>query len=335
MSRDMGWKGWQEEKRTSSAKGKFSIASSAHICIKFSLLMRMVSTPELVSFDVFAGINPVYITYCLTNSYVSRVIEKRSYGIKMPRIDPAFMANLPIPLPPSEEQKRIVELVSQSFAELQRIDEAQKAFALDVDALRRRIIETGMRGDLSCTWRETHDINRKSTWVNCKLIDALRGRPQNGTSQKPVDYETPCRNLILSAVTSGVFMPEYFKYVDLCLPEDSRFWLMPDDILLQRSNSLEKVGTSALYTGGPREFIYPDLMMKLQVNEKAYAPFIAYQLKTRAVMEYLRSHATGTAGNMPKVNQKVVSEIPITLPSYDEQVEIASRLDELLAALPT
>ena len=102
---------------------------------------------------------------------------------------------------------------------------------------------------------------------------------------------------------------------------------MPGDILLQRSNSLEQVGTSALYTGEPKEFIYPDLMMKLQVNDSAYAPFIAYQLKAANVMGYLRSHATGTAGNMPKVNQKTVSNIPIVLPAIEEQIEIAKLLD--------
>jgi type I restriction enzyme S subunit len=159
----------------------------------------------------------------------------------------------------------------------------------------------------------------------------LKGKPRNGYSPKPVDYETPVKNLVLTAVTSGTFKSAYFKYIDEEIPDDSHLWLTPGDILLQRSNSLEKVGTSALYTGKPREFVYPDLMMKLQANDTAYAPFIAYQLKSFGVMNYLRSNATGTAGNMPKVNQVTVSNIPIVLPSYQEQVEIAESLDYLLS----
>ena len=169
------------------------------------------------------------------------------------------------------------------------------------------------------------------TWSSCKLIDILVEKPRNGYSPKPVDYVTACKSMTLSATTTGVFKPEFFKYIDEEIPEDSHLWLTPGDILIQRANSLEKVGMSAIYTGAEHEFIYPDLMMKLIVKEPNNKHYIDYYLKTDEILNYFRSNATGTAGNMPKINQKVVSETPLILPETQEQAEIVRLLDDLLA----
>ena len=47
------------------------------------------------------------------------------------------------------------------------------------------------------------------------------------------------------------------------------------------------------------------------------------------VRKYFRDNATGTAGNMPKINQKVVSCAPIMLPSIEEQKSIVAVVEKL------
>ncbi|HFI8026575.1 TPA: restriction endonuclease subunit S, partial [Escherichia coli] len=46
-------------------------------------------------------------------------------------------------------------------------------------------------------------------------------------------------------------------------------------------------------------------------------------------------NATGTTGNMPKINQTVVSNTPINLPSLTEQHEIVRRVEQLFAYADT
>ena len=98
-----------------------------------------------------------------------------------------------------------------------------------------------------------------------------------------------------------------------------------------RANSIDKVGTSALYTGKVHEFIYPDLMMKLQVKADVSPEYVTYFLKSNETMLFLRTHAVGIAGNMPKINQKTVSNIPVFLPTFEEQKEIVRLLNHLLS----
>lgn len=66
-----------------------------------------ICTPELVPFNTY-GIDEKYIVYVLRSPHIDNVINAVTYGVKMPRVGTDTMTNLLIPLPPLEEQKRIV-----------------------------------------------------------------------------------------------------------------------------------------------------------------------------------------------------------------------------------
>lgn len=108
-----------------------------------------ISTPELISSEIYGDIVPEYIVLCLTNSYVDRVINKRSYGVKMPRVDAGFMVNLPIPIPSVQEQRRIVNVVNSAFEHILTISELQSAYASNLEVLKSKIIDAGIQGKLT------------------------------------------------------------------------------------------------------------------------------------------------------------------------------------------
>ena len=108
-----------------------------------------ISTPELISFDTFGGVIPQYIVYCLLSSFTGRAIDKRSYGIKMPRVDAGFMVNLPIPLPPVSEQQYIVDHVQAAFAQIDIIDSLQAQYADNLTVLKRKLIDAAIQGNLT------------------------------------------------------------------------------------------------------------------------------------------------------------------------------------------
>ena len=237
-----------------------------------------------------------------------------------------------IPVPPLHEQHRIVTRIESLFAKLDEAKEKAQAVVEGFELRKSAILHKAFTGELTERWRKEHGVGLDS-WAKVELIDILTEKPRNGYSPKPVNYITAYKSMTLSATTSGVFKDEYFKYIDETIPEDSYLWLKPGDILIQRANSLDKVGISAIYTGREHEFIYPDLMMKLQVVKTVSPQFVAYSLKKDDTLAYFRANATGTAGNMPKINQKIVSSTPINLPTFDEQIEIVRILESLFAKM--
>jgi len=173
------------------------------------------------------------------------------------------------------------------------------------------------------------------TWRWQSLEDLLVFGPTNGFSPRAVEYETKVRSLTLSATTSGKFKGEHSKYIDTDIPEDSHLWLRDGDVLVQRGNTIEYVGVPAVYHGSPGVFIYPDLMMKLRLSEPLDVDYVYYAMSSEPSRNYLRSHASGTSGTMPKINQKTLKSLPIPIPPLSEQHRIVAKIDQLMALCKT
>ncbi len=91
--------------------------------------------------------------------------------------------------------------------------------------------------------------------------------------------------------------------------EDPRYGGFWDNLTAE-----ELVGTAAVYRGAGSEFIYPDLMMKCRAMFSDSTDYFHYVLLARITREYFKSKASGSAGNMPKVNQHTVASTLIPLP---------------------
>ncbi|GHV74828.1 type I restriction enzyme EcoEI specificity protein [Spirochaetia bacterium] len=170
-------------------------------------------------------------------------------------------------------------------------------------------------------------------WVLVRLGEIILNPPRNGYSPKEANRETDIKSLKLGATTWGTFNPKEFKYIDDSIPDNSVFWLMPNNILIQRSNSIDYVGVSAIYTGQPKEFIYPDLMMKIEVIEPISVVFIQKVLSSPFNREYYRNNAKGVQKTMPKITQGIVSDTMIPLPPLAEQRAVVLHVEKILAMI--
>lgn len=170
-----------------------------------------------------------------------------------------------------------------------------------------------------------------SQWSLARLGELVISGPSNGNSPKPVSVETPYRCLTLSATTRGTFNNQCYKFVDIDAGTASKYFLKEGDLLIQRANSIDYVGVSAIYNGPDDQFIFPDLMMRLRVSQYLNLPFIHAYLSSITGRAYFRSHASGTQGNMPKINQGTVVNAPIPIPPLAEQHRIVAKIDQLMA----
>lgn len=238
-------------------------------------------------------------------------------------------SRLEIPLAPYPEQSRIADKLDTV---LTRVDACRKRLERVPTILKRfrqSVLAFAASGNLTADWRIESGCT--THWRVGKLEELLEEKPRNGYSPKSVEFETKVKALTLTATTSGRFLPQHFKYINETIPADSHLWLQPNDILIQRANTIEYVGVSVLYDGPPSGFIYPDLMMKVRANKNVLPKFLNYLLLTDGVRSHFRENATGTAGNMPKINQATVLSAPVSWPQIDEQLEIVRRVDSLFA----
>lgn len=169
-----------------------------------------------------------------------------------------------------------------------------------------------------------------STWAWARLGELAISGPSNGNSPKPASVETPYRCLTLSATTRGTFNDQCFKFVDIDADTASKYFLKDGDLLVQRANSIDYVGVSAIYDGPDDQFIFPDLMMRLRISTYLSQSFVHAYLSSITGRAYFRNHASGTQGNMPKINQGTVVNAPIPIPPLPEQHRIVAKVDQLM-----
>lgn len=250
-------------------------------------------------------------------AFVEALIDQTGGGIKT-EIKAKKFLSLKIPLPSFEEQKQI-ESKLNTFQNryLILIKEFEKQTKL-IKRLRASILSDAIKYE-------------ENDWQKSVLLDVITNKPRNGLSLLAVPYETSTKSLTLSATSSGVFKKEYCKYLDVKIEQDSYLWLTKGDILIQRANSSEYVGIAAIYTEDDKEFIYPDLMMKIQVKTEIITPeFLHILLLSPKSRAYFVENSVGTSSSMKKINQGIVSSLPIAYPSIDEQHRIVAKVEQLM-----
>jgi type I restriction enzyme S subunit len=68
----------------------------------------------------------------------------------------------------------------------------------------------------------------------------------------------------------------------------------------------------------------------VRVNNEVLPDFVEFSLQTNSAREYFMQRAQGSAGTMPKIDQGVIAEFPLKVPSLNEQQEIIRRVESLL-----
>lgn len=267
-------------------------------------------------------INTAFTESWLRTSFSQNEINTRKTGINESGLNMTQdrFLTLPVVIAPIREQEQIVKLLEHYSNILKRLKLRFENIFSIINRLRQSILNSVVSGSIL-------DESINIDWSVGTLGDLFEDKPKNGYSPQSVDYVTPYKSLMLTAVTSGKLDTAYYKFVDIDISAESHLFLKKGDILIQRANSIDYVGVSAICNEDIEGFIYPDLMMKVRANNKVKTEYLYYILSSDSVRKYFRKNATGVAGNMPKINQKTVMSAPVKWPRYEIQVDIVKKAE--------
>jgi type I restriction enzyme, S subunit len=259
------------------------------------------------------GVEPWYILrFILQPRFRQEAARAMTGTAGQLRVPARFLRDARIPLPPPEEQRRILEAIEEQFSRLDAAKESLRRASIGI----RSFDSSALESVIGEGWpvRPLHDL----------LVEPLR----NGHSAKaaPPGHEG-IRTLTLTAVTARDFSESNTKITTASPDRVKDLWLEPGDILIERSNTTELVGLAALYQGPSGWAIFPDLMIRTRVGGDVLPEFVDLVLRTRSVRRYFRSRAQGISGSMPKISQATIEELEVPVPPRAEQVRIVDRAD--------
>lgn len=306
--------------------------------LKHTLPVAVTATAAAINQDIkalipYPGINARFIALQLRADSARILAACVKAGTTVESIDFTRLRDFPIKVPPLNEQARIADRLEPLLARCDLIRAELARVGQLIARLRHSVLDAAFRGSLNQASK--FDGSLPANWKVVPLSSLIIDRPSNGFSPPATSSATGTLSLRLTATTSGKLRLDEgaVKWVDARLPPDSKYWLKPGDLLVQRANALEHVGASAIFEGEERKYIYPDLMMRVRIEDSHLRRYIWRYLNSPTARQYFRSRASGVAGNMPKITGKILSDLPIPLAPPDKINSILNGIDRFYARL--
>jgi len=122
-------------------------ACSASIGVAAICKVRCITNQTFIGLVCSEGLYNEYLYYYMLAS--AKVLKTMGSGTTISYISRDKYQKMLVPLPPLLEQKRIVERIDEIFAQIDIIDELQKKYSNDLEILKSKIIDAGVRGKLT------------------------------------------------------------------------------------------------------------------------------------------------------------------------------------------
>jgi type I restriction enzyme S subunit len=210
--------------------------------------------------------------------------------------------NIPIALPPLEEQRRIAAILDKADGVRRK---RKEAIRLTDELLKSTFLE--MFGD---------PVTNPKGWEVRELGDCVKDiesgwSPKCDTRQaEPEEWGV----LKLGAVTYGHFNPDENKAM---LPDDvprQELEIKTGDLLVTRKNTYELVGASAFVQMTRPKLMLPDLIFRLRLIDGIDPVYVWQTLSQKTMRLKLSGLAGGTAGSMPNISKARLRTLPFPVP---------------------
>jgi len=104
-----------------------------------------VCSTEIIPFRGYGNIESRYIMYIMKSPYIDKIVNSITHGMNMPRLGTKNALELLIPLPPINEQKRIVEKVDQLMALCDELEKNIEQSKKDCELLIQSVLQEAFK----------------------------------------------------------------------------------------------------------------------------------------------------------------------------------------------
>ena len=283
--------------------GDTAIVKEEHLPMNTNQAIAIIRPTELL--------NPVFLQHSLL-SIVSERTKKKQRGGAIKNISLTDIKNIEIPLPPLQEQKRIVAKLDSLFA---KIDQAIALHQQNMDET-----DAWMGSVLNEVFGELEEKYEKDIIKNISKV----GTGVTPLKSKTEYYENGCINWITSKATNNNFIVESEQMISEIAVNECRLKINPVGTLIV-----------ALYGQGKTRGQVSELKIESATNQaiatiivnedKVFNRYLKYFLKK----SYLDLRKKASGGTQANLNLTIIKNIELPLPPLIIQQKTVQYLDQL------
>jgi type I restriction enzyme S subunit len=251
-----------------------------------------------------------YRNYFFEN--IEEDILKSAYGGAQPNISWNEIAGFIFPLAPLDEQKRIVERIESLFAKL---DEARDLIQKSLEAFADRksaIFHKAFSGELTANWRRFNNKNIKIRHLPFEEIAEIKCNLVNPKDYPDYPHIAPDN---IEKFTGKLL--NYQSVAEDGMISGKHLFFRGQILYSKIRPNLSKVIISDI-NGLCSADMYP-------IEARENTRYLWYYMLSTDFLE--QASNAGSRSVLPKINQKELSQINISIPEISEQAEIVRILD--------
>jgi len=308
-----------------------------------------------------------YLFNYLNTIFFTNYLISKTKGHKAPSVRSDDFTNGVFPLPPLEEQKRIVARLDSMLGKLKEakklLEEARETFK----DRRNAILAKAFCGELTAKWREENPgvesaevllekiakerFENSKTESETKKLEAIYNYKEvNKFKKLPTTWKVSALSKICYSFEYGTSAKslKQGKYVvirmgnlqqgkiiwdDLAYTNDAseiqKYKLEYNDILFNRTNSAALVGKTSIYKG-ELPAVFAGYLVRINYHKNINPDYINFALNSNFAKHWCNEVKTD-AVNQSNINATKLSFFELPLPPLEEQKEIVRQIESLFA----
>jgi type I restriction enzyme S subunit len=311
------------------------------------------------------GIDRKYLTYAINSPFLIKQFENHTKGTTRPRVNLGIIRQLPIPLAPLEQQKRIVAEIEKHFSRLDEAVANLKCVKNNLKRYKAAVLKSAVEGKLTEEWRKQHpDVEpadkllerilaeRREKWQGRGKYKEPVGPDTSGLPELPEGWvwvsveqiahvgtgATPLRsrheyyeNGNVPWITSGALNDEFVsranEYITDIAVNETNAKLFPVHTLLV-----------AMYGEGKTRGKVSELLIEAATNQACAAIVtsdLAKKVRKYVKLFFLKNYEDirrlSSGGVQPNLNLGHIKQTAIPLPPLAEQYQIVAEVERLLS----
>lgn len=308
-------------KRSTVYPGDILVAKIGSIgkCGIYPVTQKKALIPaNLLKITLRANYDRKFVFYYIQSSSFQKLIKSISTATAQPAFNVTKFRKLPIPVPPLEEQRRIVARIEELFSEL---DAAVATLERTKELLiryRYSVIDTIIPLDSFISIQDC-------------ISDMGQGWSPKCINTNVTDDES-WAVIKTTAVQAREFVFEENKKLPETLEPRAQHELVEGDILITRAGPKSRCGVCCMVRKTKKHLLNCDKVYRIKVNEKVVTPqYLECVLNAPKFIEEINLCKTGGNDSGLNLTQKRFLSIKVPIPSLSEQEKIVGEIESRLS----
>ena len=281
------------------------------------------------------NVNKEFYKYILNGTFMQKNIKESTTKAAQPKLAIKRINDLIVPVPPLEEQERIVKKIEELFELIDKKEKNDNEKVKLKTLLKEKILDNAIHGelvenDLSLPAVDVEEIKDNipfeipNNWKWSCIEKCVQINPKNKIDDEIDAGFIPMANIDGGYRDKVVFETKKWKNIKKGFSHFKN-----DDVILAKITPCFENRKSAYINNLPSEYGAgtTEIHVLRNIDNKMYMKYLLWFVKTNYFIKDGKNHFTGNAGQQ-RVSKQWLSKVLIPIPPLEQQKKIVEKIEK-------